>query len=123
MTNLFFLSAKCVRTRDPFYPRYDLAADGAWALTYGVKELPAGQKAVGGSGGVDLSNRRTGPQYKCPWCGNPTFFKCGNCGELTCYNGESKDVVCAYCSRASQIGGVISDDEMGKMVKVKGSGQ
>ena len=124
MTNLFFLSAKCVRTRDPFYPRYDLAADGAWALTYGVKELPEGQSALGASGPrFDTSKRRTGPQYKCPWCGNKDYVLCRTCHKITCYDGLSSSFFCVYCNRTGIIGDPITNDEFTGIDKRKGYGQ
>ena len=33
----------------------------------------------------------------CPHCGNPSFFLCGTCGKLTCWDGITKRVVYANC--------------------------
>ena len=63
---------KCVNTHRTFYARYDFAYDGMWVLSYGLKEIPV-DTTSGGDGGtamVDISKSRTGPQYKCPPCGN-----------------------------------------------------
>ncbi len=124
MNNLFFLEAKCEKCGKIFYPRYDLAADDCWVLTYGQKELPVGGKTLGSDGaGLNISRRRTGPQYKCPWCGQTDFVKCGSCGKLTCHDENSEDFSCAHCGATGKISGTISGEEMRKSVKSSGSGQ
>lgn len=124
MDNLFFLEARCVKTRQVFYPRYDLAADDCWVLTYGQKDLPIGHRPTGGAGpGVKISRMRIGPQYKCPWCGNTDFVRCGACGKITCHDVNDENFSCVHCGRSGKVGGVISGDEMKGMVKSSGTGQ
>lgn len=116
------MEAKCRKNHRTFYPRYDLAADDCWVLTYGIKDLPQGQ-SVGSAGGagMDLGRTRTGPQYRCPWCGNKDYVRCGRCGNLTCY--RDGDFECAYCGNVGKVTGTISADQMKKLVKTTGSGQ
>lgn len=124
MDNLFFLEAKCKKSGKIFYPRYDLGADDSWVLTYGQKELPKGQKVVGSDGpGFKISKRRTGPQYKCPWCGNNDFVRCGNCGKITCHPSGYTSFTCAYCGNSGKITGTITSDDIKGMVKSSGNGQ
>lgn len=124
MENLFFLEAKCLKTRKLFYPRYDLGADDYWVLTYGEKTLPAGHSAAGAQGPrFNIPRRRVGPQYKCPWCGDTDFVRCGRCHNLTCHDAGSKDFTCAHCGNTGKITGTISGDDMKNMVKSSGSGQ
>ena len=89
MDNLFFLEAKCVKSGKTFYPRYDLATDDYWVLTYGEKTLPAGQNVAGSQGPrFNIARRRVGPQYKCPHCGNKKIFLSKDCGaKACCYDG------------------------------------
>lgn len=111
MKSLFFLSAKCGKCKKDFYPRYDFAADDKWVLTYGLKELPAGN-GVGDSESMrDISGGRTGPQYKCPWCGNESFCRCGVCKKITCYSGEGL-FTCAFCGNSGIPSGQITDIEI-----------
>ena len=119
MDNLFFLEAKCAVCGKTFYPRYDLAADDCWVLTYGVKELPTGMD----SSNININRRRTGPQYKCPWCGNTDFVRCGRCGKITCHDANKDTFSCVHCGNTGKISGVISGDDMKSMVKTSGSGQ
>ena len=104
MKTLFFLKLKCAKTRQPFYVRHDFAADDRWVLTYGVKEIPGGENVGGAGMQVDYTSVRTGPQYKCPHCGNRRFFRCGKCGEYTCHpNPEKRDFECANCGHTGQL--------------------
>lgn len=106
MDNLFFLEVKCRKTKNTFFARFDYAADDIWALTYGVKNLPFGEKVSSGSSKQDISNMRTGPQYKCPYCGQLGIVRCGNCGKLTCYD-YSGSYNCAHCSSKGTVSGHI----------------
>ena len=109
MENLFFVEIRCVNTNRTFYARYDLAADDRWVLTRGVTSIPAGQHVGGSSSSVDISNSRTGPQYKGPYCGNTDFVRHGKCGRLTCLRSGQKHFKCAYCNTEGEISGTITD--------------
>ena len=109
MDNLFFVEIRCVNTNRVFYARYDYAADDRWVLTRGVTSIPAGQSAGGGASSVDISNSRTGPQYKCPYCGNTGFVRHGTCGKLSCKKAGAKQFKCAYCNEYGEITGTIKD--------------
>lgn len=110
------LPINCVRTHRTFYARYDYAYDGVWVLTYGLKDIPSDgieQSSGGGMSRIDLSNSRTGPQYKCPHCGNTEFVRCGRCGKLTCYSG-SGNFTCDHCSNTGEVSGTIDSLEGNK---------
>ena len=111
MDNLFFLEAKCVNTNKTFYIRYDKAAGGRWCKTYGVKSIPQSNTEDGSYGKmqINISNAYTGPQYKCPYCGNKSFVRCGTCKKITCIPSGAKDFKCAYCDKTGQIDGIIKD--------------
>ena len=123
MKTLFFLKMKCANNGQNFYARHDFAADDRWVLTYGVKELPIGENVGGAGMEVDYTAVRTGPQYKCPHCGNIQFVRCGACGEYTCHpiGREHKNFKCAHCGNE----GEICFDRFIESVKTKstGSGQ
>lgn len=107
MDNLFFLEAKCVKTNKPFYIRFDKAAGGVWCQTYGVKFAPQGVNGFANNKmTVDISKTTVGPQYKCPYCGNDNYIKCGECGKLTCFKSWDEKYLCAHCGDS----GVMSYD-------------
>ncbi len=108
MKTLFFLKAKCLNTNNVFYIRHDFAADDKWVITYGVKELPSSTTEEGEGVQINYAGTRTGPQYKCPHCGNVNFVRCGKCQEITCHiGGGNKDFKCAHCGTEGKIGGHI----------------
>ena len=102
ITDAVCIPAKCGKTSRDFYMMYYKAFDGKWVLTYGMKELPRSSEVSGSPVAVRLKPTRTGPQYKCPHCGQEYTFTCWNCGKRTCYDGDSHDgreVVCAHCRK------------------------
>ena len=121
MKTLFFLKAKCGRSNRDFYIRHDFAADDRWAITYGLKEIPAGDNVGNVGMQFDYGNVRTGPQYKCPHCGGRNIVKCGACGGYACHPG--RDVTthfkCPNCGHEGEINGYIETVESGNT----GSGQ
>ena len=46
---------------------------------------------------------------KCPYCGNKSFVKCGNCGELTCFPEGGTRFKCIPCGNQGEISGTISN--------------
>ena len=91
ITDAVCIPAKCGKTSRDFYMMYYKAFDGKWVLTYGKKELPRSSGGAGNAVAVKLDSVRTGPQYKCPHCGQKYTFKCWNCGKSTCYDGDDHD--------------------------------
>ena len=102
------LPVKCASLHKTFYARYDYAYDGVWVLAYGLKDIPSDSSStsVGGVSTIDISNSRTGPQYKCPYCGNREFVRCGRCHKLTCYSGGGK-FTCDHCGNVGDVTGTI----------------
>lgn len=110
--NTVFVPARCDKTKKDFYIRTDLNAEGKWVFTYGLKELPE-QETLYSDGAaelqeLDLSNGiKTGPQYKCPYCGNTDFVRCGRCQKQTCLAHGRTDFHCAHCDIIGTLNGGI----------------
>lgn len=106
------LPVKCVSSHNTFYARYDYAYDGVWVLTYGLKSAPsdASESSSTGITKINLGNSRTGPQYKCPYCGNTEFVRCGKCRKLTCYSGRGT-FHCEHCGHSGEVTGYIESLE------------
>ena len=49
----------------------------------------------------------------CPYCGNRSFFSCGKCGKLTCWDSNTVEVTCSYCGVIDKISGTISSIDVG----------
>ena len=102
-TDGVYLPAKCGQTRKDFYMIYYKSYDNKWVLTYGKKEKPVSSGIGSSSVTVKLSPLRTGPQYRCPYCGERFTFTCWNCGKKTCYDGDNHDgreVICGHCGKS-----------------------
>ena len=103
-TDAVCIPAKCGKNSKDFYMMYYKAFDEKWVLTYGKAELPNQTDSNNmGTVSVDLTPMRTGPQYKCPYCGEKHTFTCWNCGKRTCYDGDNHDgreVICAHCGKS-----------------------
>lgn len=102
-TDAVCVHAMCGKTLRDFYMLYYKAYDGTWVRTYGQKSLPRQSGGSGSSVAVKLTPMRTGPQYKCPHCGEKYTFTCWNCGKHTCYDGDSHDgreVTCGHCGKS-----------------------
>lgn len=110
MDDLFFLEAKCSNTHNTFYIRFDKAAGGTWCQTYGVKAVPynANGSSTYNKMQIDISETDIGPQYRCPYCGNESYVRCGRCGNITCKPTGVKTFTCAHCGNSGTIGGVIT---------------
>ena len=100
------LPVNCVSAHKTYYARYDYAYDEVWVLSYGLKEVPSDGvgSSVSGIAKIDISNSRTGPQYKCPYCGNRMFVRCGKCHKLTCYSGNGQ-FTCDHCGNVGEVTG------------------
>ena len=107
MNTVYFIKAICANTKNSFYMRCDLAADDVWVFTYGLKSIPETErgKSSTASSELDMSNSRFGPQYKCPWCGNNSFWKHGKCGNIICWDDTNDNVTCPTCNTNCNLGG------------------
>lgn len=107
-----FFPVKCQENGKLFFARYDFAADDRWVLTYGIpeNEMSSAQHINNRSlRTVDVENSRLGPQYRCPYCGNDAYVRCGKCGKLTC--NSSDYFTCAYCGNSGTVSGQIKSQE------------
>ena len=108
-----FMDIKCTKEKKLFHLRYDFAADDRWVLTYGIrddvfKSMSESENSGKSQKTIDISEARTGPQYKCPYCGNDSYVRCGKCRKLTCYD-DSGRFSCAHCGNSGKVSGVIKD--------------
>lgn len=39
----------------------------------------------------------------CPYCGSKAWITCSNCGKITCFNNEEKQIRCAWCGIEGEI--------------------
>lgn len=39
----------------------------------------------------------------CPYCGATSFYFCGKCGKMVCYDGKTEIVTCPNCGTTSEL--------------------
>lgn len=113
MVNTIFVPIICSKKKRTFYARYDYAFDHKWNLTRGVIDLPyasAGSEKIDvqEQASLELNAARIGPQYRCPFCQNQLFAKCGRCGNLFCVAQGEEMFTCPSCGSSGKINGVLS---------------
>ena len=96
--------AKCKSSKRPFGIRIEKRMDNVWYYTWAFKLSEQagnteGYENVMISGRVDMDTEYPG----CPYCGGIGWISCGNCGKLTCYNGESNHFTCAWCGNSGEV--------------------
>lgn len=112
--NIVIVSNRCSRSKQGFGIRFERRNDKLWAATwaFGLKESAAKKEGydktrVKGSFVIE-------PEYPgCPHRRAKSFFLCGKCGHVACYDDESARVVCPWCARSGEIGGAIESLEAG----------
>lgn len=101
-----FIEAECSQYNQKFYLRYDYAADDVMGANIWSKRKRTFSSCIGQSRSIDMSQTRTGPQYRCPYCGNEDIVRCGACGKLKCHDSSSKWFRCS-CGNSGEISGRI----------------
>lgn len=96
--------AKCKSAKRPFGIRIEKRTNNVWYCTWAFKlsEQVGSNEGYGSamiSGRVDVD-----PEYPgCPYCGSTGWVSCGNCGKLTCYNGEGHTFTCTWCGQSGEL--------------------
>lgn len=75
-----------------------------WHFTWAFKLGEEVAKREGfTSTNINGADTETDEEYPgCPYCGNTGFVHCGECGELTCYDGEDW-FTCAHCGNSGSV--------------------
>ena len=105
--------SRCEREKKIFGIRLEKNSIGKWIATWAfpLKESSLGyenywQEKITGT--VSLGEEYPG----CPYCGAHSFFHCGICDKLSCYDG-SEIAKCANCGDEGRITGVIEELKVG----------
>lgn len=96
--------AKCKSSKRPFGIRIEKRINNVWYCTWAFKlsEQVGSNEGYGStmiSGRVDVDSEYPG----CPYCGGNGWVSCGNCGKLTCYNGEGHTFTCTWCGQSGEL--------------------
>ncbi|WP_455543771.1 TerY-C metal binding domain-containing protein [Intestinibacter sp.] len=106
---------KCQKNRRAFGGR--IQKDGPnWILTWAfeIDERIAEKEGFQSESTISGSFKFDDEYPGCPHCGANSFFTCGKCGKVTCWDG-SPTVTCGWCGHVSKI-------ELVDKLQVKGGG-
>lgn len=109
------LMMKCHKNRKPFGVR--VQKDGInWTMTWAFEiEERIAEKEKFSSESTIKGSFLPGVEYPgCPHCKAQSFFICGKCKKITCWDGRDT-VICAWCGTKSKI-------ELVDQLEVKGGG-
>lgn len=101
-----YVRMRCARTRADAVAVFRRQED-TWLLS---ATQAAGRGVTTPPGRTDLSGGfGTHPEYAgCTSCKAPSFVRCG-CGELGCWDGESRMFHCPWCGQSGALSGYITD--------------
>lgn len=113
--NAQIILCKCSKAQGIYAMRAEEALKNKWKINwaFAITAKRAQSEKYNSSqinGSFDLADEFPG----CPFCGNMSFFSCGTCGKLTCWDGVTKTVKCAHCGKVSDIEGTIATISTGE---------
>ena len=89
---------RCNKYERLFGTRVQQMEDGDWYRTWAFKIDSKHAQNEGYDTNQVIGNLNATDEYPgCPYCGSMTFVQCGNCGNLTCWNGETS-LYCNWCN-------------------------
>lgn len=112
--NIVIVMARCCRGAQGFGLRFERRSDIQWLATWafpvriGLAEREGYDRSQI-SGAIQTASTYPG----CPHCGNRSFFRCGACGKVACWDGESRSVTCPWCGNGGELSGMIKSLEGG----------
>jgi len=102
------IRATCRKTKGEFIIRLEHEKNG-WYMVYATKAEPLQNSSVA----IEHAELKfndglfVGSEYSCPFCGDYSIVRCGNCGGITCNDG-GKSFNCAYCDNFGEVSGKIT---------------
>jgi transcription elongation factor Elf1 len=107
--NITIVVARCSRNSGGFGIRFERSGETRWYATwaFALKETAAKREGYDRSeisGVIQLY-----PSYPgCPHCANSQIVRCGHCGKVSCWDGETRLVTCPWCGNRAEIAGAIT---------------
>ncbi len=79
----------------------------SWHVTRGLATSsetppPHGKEAIGAEGGIFVDST-----FACPYCRSASFFRCGTCEQVNCWDPTTQQVTCATCRAPGVIEGTV----------------
>jgi hypothetical protein len=84
-----------------------------WAFTWAFPVERGQAKREGYESRIAGAFKMTTDYPGCPHCRSRSFFQCGSCRALVCWDGETAYLQCPSCSTSGPLEGQISEMETG----------
>ena len=103
--NIVILSARCSQWKQAFGIRMERRGQSMpWEATWSFALREGAGKKEGYDktridGGIGIGSGYPG----CPHCKAPTFFLCGHCQQIGCWDGVSRQMVCSMCQNSNEL--------------------
>jgi len=103
--NVVIVMGRRSLSRQGYCIRFERRGGGKWAATWAF----AIQDSVARREGYERSTMNGSFIFDdafpgCPYCRSHSFFSC-NCGQLGCWDGSSRAIVCPSCGQAGEPSG------------------
>ena len=113
MPNVRVVLARCARDKSVFGVRVEETSPGQWFATWAF----ATRESVGKNEGYDRASIAGAfgfdPSYPgCPCCHSKVLVQCA-CGKVSCWQGETDVVTCAWCGVKGKVEGVAQQVSVG----------
>ncbi len=106
--NAEIIVGKCGTSKKLFGIRAEETQHKKWGIDWAFALSEGRARSEGYEGRkIEGSFYLTDKYPGCPYCGKGSFFLCGHCGKVTCWQDE-KSAACAHCGKVSNISGEIS---------------
>lgn len=103
LASVVVVTARCKESQQTFGIRLEQRSEGHWIAdwAFGLREAVARKEGYGPAG-ITGTFRFADAYPGCPHCRARSIFKC-SCEKISCWNGEQRNVVCAWCGATIQL--------------------
>lgn len=102
------LVMRCGLSKNIFGVRIQKMDTGDWHRTWAFKLNEKLAKREGYEmQSISGSLKETENFPGCPYCGSHSFYQCGTCHKIVCWNGKDMRVTCPWCNVTADMGPAI----------------
>lgn len=102
------VNARCQASKQLFAVWFEPMAEGEWQVVHVDTLPPEAEKSASRESSLELVGRFYRGRYeKCPYCGQESFYQCGECRGIACSGHQGVRVVCPWCGHRGIVHGYI----------------
>lgn len=102
--------SRCYKTKKLFGIRFDKEKNNVWKAAWAFPLKEGAEKREKGFSVTIKGKFTIGTEYPgCPYCKNPSYYLCGNCKKLICYDTKIIHVTCPQCGYEGDLDSAITE--------------